>query len=200
MASVASLLSIVHLVVLPVFVGGTSAWMLGAIISRLRVRRPLLCWRTDSLICAPIGPTLFLVGVLGALGAAETVGWHVPASMWIGYPSGGLFWFVATWLLQSVVVTEYGLVLDLLHPRRSVAWSQIVDYVATSRDGRRYFVFFYRDRDTRERCRLDVPVPDRHVDDLREIVEAKIAARFAAASSGAVETLVDRPDDPLDRA
>lgn len=200
MASVDLLLSIVHLVVLSVFVGGTSVLMLGAILSRLRVRRPLFCWRDGSLICAPLGPTLFLVGVLGALGWVEAAGRSVPPSVWIGYPAGGLFWFVATWLIQSVMVTEYGLVPDLLRPRRAVAWSQIVDYVATKRDGRRYFVFFYRDRDTRERCRLDLSVPDRHVDDLREIVEAKTAARFASASSGAVETLVDRPDDPLDRA
>lgn len=199
MSSDAPLLSIVHFAVLSVFVGGTSVLMLGAILSRLRVRRPLLSWQTGSLICAPLGPTLFLVAVLGGLGGAEATGWSVPPSAWIGYPAGGLFWFVATWLVQSVMVTEYGLVPDLPHLRRAVAWSQIVDYVATTRDGQRHFVFFYRDRETQERCRLDVPVPDRHVDDLREIVEAKLATRFSAASGGAIETLVDRPDDPLDR-
>jgi hypothetical protein len=199
MSSVASLLSIVHLVVLSVFVGGTSVLMLGAILSRLRVRRPLLCWRSGSLICAPLGPTLFLVVVFGVLGWMEVTGRSIPLSVWIGYPAGGLFWFVATWLVQSVVVTEYGLVPDLLHLRRAVAWSQIVDYVETRRDGQRHFVFFYRDRDTRERRRLDVPVPDWCANDLQEIVEAKLATRFTTAPGEAVEKLVDRPDDPLDQ-
>jgi hypothetical protein len=200
MSSFASLVSIVHAVVLSVFVGGTSVLMLGAILSRLRVRRPILCWRSGLLISAPLGPSLFLIVLLGGLAGATATGWSVPPSVWIGYPAGGLFWFVATWLLQSVMVTEYGLVPDLPRLRRAVAWSQIVDYVVTARDGQSYFVFFYRDRETQERCRLDLPVPDRYVGEVREVVESKLENRFSPAPGEAVEHLVDRPDDPLGRS
>lgn len=175
----ADLFSVLHLGALSVFVGGTSVLMLVAVISRLRIRRPLLVWEKGPLTRIPIGPTLFLVGVTVVLASVERSGGTVPLSAVIGYPAGGVFWFVAAWLVRSVVVTEYGLVTDLPHLHNAVAWCQIVDYAYTTRDGQSHVVFLYRDRTEPHPCRLEFSVPDAHVDEFRQILQTKLDSRLS---------------------
>jgi hypothetical protein len=184
-----------HLAVLSVFVGGSSVLMLGAILRRLRVRRPLLVWRTGPLPHVPLGPSLFLGIVCSGLLCANTLGWPVPASAAIGYPAGGLFWFVAVWVARSILVTEYGIVPDLPRPQRAVAWSQIVDYVVTARDGRPHLVVFFRDRESGARRRLDLAVPDRRAEDLRAVLEAKLDGRLSVPADVSIPEPSDPPND-----
>lgn len=179
MPSAADIFSMLHLGFLAVFVLGTAVLLLVAIVSRLRVQRPLLVWHVGPLTRIPIGPSLFLMLVALGLGWASMSGQPVPLSAVIGYPAGGLFWFVATWLVRTVVVTEYGLVPDVLRVRGAIAWSQVFDYVSTSRKGRPHFVFYYRSRRGEEKCSLDLTVPERHVDEFRELVKAKLEVRPA---------------------
>ena len=197
MPSAIEVLWALHVVGLTGFVGATSVCMLVAILARLRVRRPRLVWRTGPLTGVPIGPSLFLGGVAGALAVAGLTGSAVAPSVGVGYPAGGLFWFVATWLARSVVITDYGLVHDLPRLHRAVAWRQIVDYVDTTREGRPHFIFFYRDADDQHR-RLDLPVPDRCVDPFRRLVSAKLDDRLAAPAEQAKEEVTGSPGDSLD--
>lgn len=177
----ADLYSVLHFGVLSVFVGGTSVLMLVAVISRLRVRRPLLVWGKGPLTRVPIGPTVFLLGVAVAFLLMEWSGTPVPPSALIGYPAGGVFWVVAAWLVRSVVVTEYGLVTDLPHLHNAVAWRQIVDYVHTARDGQPHVVLLYRD-DADQPRRLDVSVPKAHIDEFRHILQTKLDSRLSFLS------------------
>ncbi len=195
MPSLADVFSVIHYGVLTAFVGITSVSMLVAVVARLRIRRPLLVWRTGPISRYPIGPSLFLVGVAGGLAYAFIAGRSVPPSVMIGYPAGGVFWFVATWLARSVVVTEYGLVHDLSRLHRAVAWSQIVDYAETTQDDGAHLIFFYRDEDDRQH-RLDLPVPEACLRDLREIVHEKLDARYMSFAKQAYGPgIFDRPGD-----
>lgn len=187
--------SVLHVVFLSAFVGVTSISMLVALIGRLRVRRPLLVWRTGPLTNIPLGPSLFLLLVAFALSVTTWTGQSVAPSAWIGYPAGGVFWFIATWLARSVVVTQYGIIHDISRVHRAVAWAQIVDYFETTRQGHRYFVFFYRDGDDSQ-ARLDLPVPERKREAFDRLVAQKLATRLHLSPKHAFdeETL-----DELDR-
>lgn len=181
-----------HVVVLWMFVGGTAILLLAAVVSRLRVRRPLLVWRPGPLTRFPVGPSLFLLLVGLALGGAALTGRPLPASAVVGYPAGGLFWFAAMWLGRTVVVTEYGLVPNVPQVERTVAWSQIVDYDSVSRNGQLHFVFYYRRRGDEERRKLVLPVPEQHVAELRGLVRTKLETRPACSDRSVVLEEVTR--------
>jgi len=169
---------VLHAAVLSVFVGATSVSMLLAIISRLRIRRPLHVWRYGQFARIPIGPTLFLVLVAVAFGVAVAMGRTIEPHVLIGYPAGGVFWWIATWLCRSVIVTEYGIIHDVTCISRAVSWSQITDYfVTTGDDGWTYVALFYRDDDG-TRQRLNVPVPKTHKAAFEKLISQKLDARF----------------------
>ncbi len=195
MPSVATLFWALHWIALTAFVGGTSVAMLVAVMSRLRIREPLLVWRTGPLTRLPLGPSFFLLVVAGGIGYAVVQGRAVPTAVLLGYPAGGLFWFVATWLAQSVLLTEHGLVPDVTRPHRAVPWRAVVDYVVTTRNEQPHFIFVYRGADDRPQ-RLDLPVPRAHAEAVRDLVRRKLDARFREATVGTHDTPVDRPDGP----
>lgn len=198
MPSIADFLSTLHAVVLLAFVGVTAATMLVAVSRRLRIRRPLLVWQSGPFTRLPLGPSLFLVLVAGGVAHAWLTGRSVPLTVLLGYPAGGIFWFIATWMLQSVVVTEYGLVHDISRPRQAVSWSQVVDYFMTTKSGQCHVVFVYHGQDGALH-RFSLPVPDAQVDALREIVQCKLDTRFTFSVKQAYEgEVIDHLDDRID--
>lgn len=198
MPSIADLISTIHMMALSAFVGGTSVAMLVAVISRLRIRRSLLTWRSGPLTPVPLGPSLFLLLVAAGLIHAWGTGRSVPLAVLLGYPAGGVFWFVATWLLQTVVVTEYGVMHDLSRPNRAVAWGQVFDYFMVTRSGQHYFVFVYRGADGTPH-RVDLRVPEARVEALHEIVRRKLDSRFAFSVKQSYKgEVIDRIDDQID--
>lgn len=197
MPSVAHALTVLQHGGLLVFVGGTAAVLCAAIWRRMRVLRPLLTWRDRTTSVLPVGPTLLLMVVGGGLGYAQWSGMPLSPSVVVGLPAGSVFWFGAVWIGQVTIVTEYGLVFSA--SRCSVAWSQIVDYATTCRDGDLHLVLLYRTRDTRSRRRLAVPVPSRYAAPLRAIVRAKLAPRLAPPPGAADTPILDPPDDAQDR-
>jgi hypothetical protein len=200
MPSPADLLEVLHSVALTLFVVGTSVLMLTAILGRLRIRRPLLVWRMGALTRVPLGPSLFLLLVALGIAYSRTIGIEVSLPVLIGYPAGGMFWFVATWLTQSTVITDYGLVPNLPCLHRAVAWSQVVDYVFTSRNGRPHFVFVYRERESREHRRLDLPVPKRCLNRFQDILAAKLDHRRSFTGVSTLgEAVMEQNDVPPDR-
>lgn len=196
MPSIADVLAVFHAVALTLFVGGTSVSMLAAIVRRLRIRRPMLVWCAQGVTRVLIGPSLLLLLLILGLGYVEATGINVPPTALVGYPAGGLFWFVATWLARSTIVTEYGIVPNLSRLNQAVAWSQIVEYAEVSKDGRPHFVFVYRDRENQERRQFDLPVPERCVEQFRNIATTKLEARKTFAGTSAfTEAVLQQNDD-----
>ncbi|MFP4229000.1 MAG: hypothetical protein ACLFTE_09255 [Salinivenus sp.] len=194
MPSAANLFWALHWIALAAFVGVTSVAMLVAVVSRLRVRQPLLVWRTGPLVRLPLGPSLFLLLVAGGIGYAWFMGRPVPTAVLLGYPAGGVFWFVATWLAQSVIVTEHGVIPDVTRLHRAVPWRAVVDYVSTTRNGQPHFIFVYHVADGPPR-RLDLPVPPAYAESMRDLVRRKLDARFSDAVGHRSDIRVDRPDE-----
>jgi len=175
--SSADLFLVLHATVLSVFVGATSVSMLLAVISRLRVRRPLLVWRTGEWMRIPLGPTLFLGAIGVAFAVSAWTGRGIDPHVMVGYPAGGAFWWVATWLCRSVIITEYGIIHDTTCISRAVSWSQITDYFVTEDNGRRVVAFFYRD-DNDHRQRLNLHVPACHEEAFQRLLARKLDPRF----------------------
>lgn len=167
-----------HLALLAAFVGIASLSMLLTLISHLQVRRLLLSWRGGRFYGVPLGPTCFLLVALGGLTYALVQGHPVRPSVLIGYPAGGAFWLVAAYLARSVIVTEYGVIHDVNRVSQAVAWRQIVDYFTVDAKRGVHYVFFYTEKDRRERYRLEVAVPAPYADAFERIVEAKLEDRF----------------------
>ena len=199
MPSAADLIPILHGVVLSAFVGVTAVSMLGAVASRMRLRRPLLAWRrSGSFTDLPLGPGFFLLLVAAGFGHAWLTGRSLPPAVLVGYPAGGVFWGVATWVRRTVVVTDYGIVPDQSRGHQAVVWSRIVDYVVTTRRGRVHFVFFFRGAEENHR-RLDVSVPRTSASALYEIVERKLGGRFSVSTEKTFgNEALDQLDDQVD--
>ncbi|PEN14172.1 hypothetical protein CRI94_03780 [Longibacter salinarum] len=177
MADFAEILFVLHAVVLSVFVGVTSVSMLLAIISRLRIRKPLLSWRRPSFLQVPIGPSLFLLVVFVAFALSMWTGHSIDPHVIVGYPAGGIFWWVATWLCRSVVVTEYGIIHDMTCINRAISWSQITDYFFAEEEGQSYLVFFYEDDEGSHR-RINLPVSEHVRAPFEQLISRKLAPRF----------------------
>lgn len=166
-----------HAGILTVFVGATSVLMLTAVIHRLRVRRPLFVWRPRRLRGLPIAPTLFLLAVSGVFVASIAAGRPIPPHVLVGYPAGGVFWWIARWIARSKVVTEYGIIHDVTRISQAVSWSQMTDYFIASDGHGPYAAFFYSDDDG-ERRRLTLPVPPADLPTFKRLLSRKIDHRF----------------------
>ena len=198
MLSAADLVPILHRVALSAFVGVTALSVLAALMGRIRLRHSVLAWQRPGVLVRPLlGPVLFLLLVAGGFEHAWLTGRTVPTALLVGYPAGGLFWLAATWMLRTVVVTEYGIVYDLSRIHRTVVWSQVVDYFTTTREGRPHVVFFYRGPQGTRR-RLDLPVPKAYATTFHEVVERKLGARFSVPNEEVSEEALGPLDDQID--
>ncbi|GEM_PF-482550 len=199
MPSTAGFVSVLHGVVLLAFVGVAATSMLAAVAARTRLRRPLVTWhRPRALLQVALGPGAFLLLVAIGFGHAWWTGRSVPGAMLVGYPVGGIFWAVATWVRRTVVVTEYGVAVGVGQDGHTVVWSGIVDYALTTREGRPHVVFLYRN-EAGERRRFDLPVPSAYRGPVRDVMERKLASRFSVPEmeTGDKEAL-DRLGDEID--
>ncbi len=166
-----------HLALLIGFVSVTSLLMLVTVTNRLRLRRVLVSWRAGRLFGLPVWPVLFLSVVLLFIGYALAMGHALDLSIFAGYLLGGLFWFASALLSATVVVSDYGVLQNVNHAARAIAWGQVVDYFEYARGKQKGYVFFYVDGSGGRR-RLELPVPALHRQRFDAIVAAKLDARF----------------------
>lgn len=180
MPSLAEALQTLHQVLLALFVGTTLLLMLATFINRLRIRRILFTWCAGRLFGLPIAPTLFLLVVAPLLVYSLTTGDHrlyTHPLLLSGYMAGGLFWYIAALLSNSVIVTDYGIIRNVNRIGQAVAWGQMVDYFCCDAKAPGRYVFFYMDKQN-EKKRLAITVPRAHQDRFRQLVETKLDARF----------------------
>ncbi len=180
MPNLSEVLQTLHQVLLVLFVGTTMLLMLATFINRLRIRRILFTWCAGRLFGLPIAPTLFLLVVTPLLIYSIMAGHaqpHTHPLLLAGYVAGGLFWYIAALLSNSVVVTDYGIIRNVNRIGQAVAWGQIVDYFCCDPKTPGRYVFFYMDKQN-EKKRLGITVPRAHHERFRQLVETKLDARF----------------------
>ena len=177
MPAAAAVLKTLHLILQVGFISVTLLLLIVTVMNRMRVRHVRLTWRTGKLLGLPLWPTVFLGAVLLFGLGAMVMGQVFPLQMMVGYVAGGLFWFVASLLSTSVLVTEHGLIYHMNRSGHAVTWEQVVDYFETASAQKQCYVFFYLDpSDTRRR--LEVSIPRSHRAPFRRIIAEKLDTRF----------------------
>lgn len=190
MPSLHNIFVAVHLLLLVLFCIATTLLLVVTVVNRMRVRRVLQTWRNAPLRGLPLWPTLFMV-IAGLLFVYAAVTNHAVHSLIVGsYLTGGLAWWLASYLASAVIVTEFGLVQHVNCQGQAIAWGQVVDYFAqTERNGERY-VFFYLDA-WGNRQRLEVEVPRQAHFEFAHTVTTKLDARFNYATQQAYGKAVE---------
>ena len=177
MPPVADLLVTLHYVLLGAFVGVTALLMLVTVMNRYRIKGLLLSWRNPEGVHVPVWPTLFIGAVLAALSYSLAVDQALHPLFFAGYVVGGAFWFGATLLSKSMLVTECGLIDNVNRAHKGVAWGQIVDYFTSDDASNPTYVFFYLD-DEGTRRRFEMAVPALHADAFEDVLAEKLDERF----------------------
>ena len=173
-------LKITFQVLLALFLGTTAFLMLATLINRLRIRRILFTWCAGRLRGLPVMPTFFL-GVISPLFIYSL--FETPTSPYlhplllIGYLGGGFFWYVASLISQSIIVTDYCIIQNVNRIGKAISWGQIVDYFYTTHKHRHHYVFFYMNKRGKKQ-RIEIMVPPAYQERFHQVVESKVDARF----------------------
>lgn len=177
MSVTAEVLVTLHHILQVGFVGVTFLLMLVALVNRVRVQDVLLAWRPGRWGGLPLWPTMFIGAVLAFFALAAATQSQLPLTIFAGYLVGGLFWFVAAWNAAAVLITEQGIIRDAQQPEEcAIAWAQIADYFEAPGDQPQYVFFYLDEHDMRRRLELSVPAAQEDL--FREVLEAKVDARF----------------------
>jgi hypothetical protein len=169
---------ILHGIVVLLFVAVTLLLVLVTAANRFRFREVYLLWGTGRLAGIPVLPALFLCLVVPLLafevlnGSSRVV---VHPLLLVGYVVGGVFWYMAAMISQTLMVTPAGIVRNLNRSGQAVVWSQVEDYFIDEAESR--YVFIYHDA-TGDRRRLEFSVPRPLRGRFRQIVAEKVDARF----------------------
>lgn len=175
MATSPNVYVILHVVVQCGFVGVTLLFLGITTAHRLRMRDVITSWISDPL---PAWPTAFL-GLVSLFAVYAVIADHqIPLTMYAGYWAGGVFWLGAVVLSRSVLITKYGIVRHLNHEgTQIITWIQFEDYFVSAQGEQPRYVFFYEDEQGRRR-RFDLVVPKQRHERFRDVVVAKLDARF----------------------
>jgi hypothetical protein len=167
-----------HIILLGAFLSVTLLLVLITLMNRRRIQRVRIVWRPGGRWYIPAWPTAFVGIVLLLWSLSLSVGPSLPPILFTGYLLGGVFWWVAVWLSQAVLVTEYGIHRYIGRRHEAVAWGQVCDYVELSGPNPIRFSFFYTD-DAGHRHRFDLAVPAACQARFRQLLRDKLDVRIA---------------------
>lgn len=165
-----------QLLLLCVFVGGTSTLLIMTVINRMRVRRVLMSWQHGRSGRWPIGATAFVAIALILTAYTGAQGSMLQAALASGYLVGGIFWWGAAFLTRTVLISAYGIVGHVNRDERVLAWSQVTDYFVVRDGGHWRYTFFYRKDGAQQRFMLRVPAAYREA--FQQVVRNHVDARF----------------------
>jgi len=168
-------------VALVVLFVGVSLLLLGAsILRRSRFKDVRMSWSTGKLFGLPLGPTLFLAGVLIMIAYSLAAGRPIFAVSWVfaaAYVCGGLCWYLGALLSGSTIVSDWGIGARSGGRHVALPWREVTDYVVTPYKRKHRYVFFRVDAQGYKQ-RVEVLVPPAVKERFQSIVEFKLDTRF----------------------
>lgn len=162
------------------FVGVSLLILVAGLLRRSRYKDVRMSWPTGKLFGLPLGPTLFLFGLLGVMAYVLTTGEQLLSMSWASmgaYVCGGLCWYVGTMLCGATIVTDWGISSRAGRHHVSLPWHEVTDYVITQHRRKRRYVFFRVDRHGHKQ-RVEVFVPAVVRDRFQSLVEFRLDSRF----------------------
>ncbi|MGA7304621.1 MAG: hypothetical protein WBW88_07085 [Rhodothermales bacterium] len=180
MFAVSNIVAIVRAALVVLFVGVSLLIMAAGLLRRSRFNHIRMSWGMGRFFGLPLGPTLFLAGILCLLAYSVATGERVLSIGWLAataYVVGGLCWYLGALLSGATIVTDWGVSSKLGRRHVQLAWHEVTDYVVTRHRRRNRYVFFHVD--TRGyKQRLDVFVPLGVCERFQSVVEFKLDNRF----------------------
>jgi len=180
MSHLSDILNSIHGILVVLFVATTFLLLAATLVNRFRLRRIVLTWAGGRLFGFPLLPSLFLLA-MGGIFVYFYMGGNASSPMqpWLlaGYILGGVQWYVAALVSNSIIVTEYGIIQSVNRMSKAISWNQIVDYVTHESQRKTAYIFFVlNDKGRKERVELEVP--KQQVARFSETVKQRVDARF----------------------
>jgi len=162
------------------FVAVSLLMLLAGLLRRSRFDPVRMSWGTGRLFGLPLGPTLFLAGVLSLVAYNVITGERILSIGWVptsAYVIGGLCWYLGALLSGATIVTDWGLSSKVGRRHVMLPWHEVTDYVITRHRRRHRYVFFRVDAEGYKQ-RVEVFVPSGVEERFQSIVEFKLDSRF----------------------
>lgn len=137
---------------------------------RWRLRKVRLYWYARPLGIVPLFASFFLLLIVALkLLPAEQLPLLTPLDLNI-YLGMGACLFTLTRELSLVYVTQNGIVKNIINPKQTIAWFQVVDFAAKKHAKGWNYVFLYQRDGTKDPTRVDIHVPERKKDAFEKLV------------------------------
>lgn len=180
MTELSNILNSIHGILVVLFVATTFSLFAATLINRFRLRRIVFTWSSGKLMGFPLLPSMFLIAMGGIFAYLYFGGYAKhPMRPWLlsGYVMGGVLWYVAALVSNSIIITDYGIIRGVNRMAKAIAWGQIVDYVTHESQRKTSYIFFILDEKGHKQ-RVELDVPRAHVSRFAEIVQQRVDARF----------------------
>lgn len=148
-----------------------------------RLRNKLMIWDSGKLFGFPLFATIFLLFTASILIGVHLAGIKGYTAVMACYVFMSFNWLLSSHYMSKRFITDYGIVKNINDPSQTVPWSHVHDLVERDSDHGVQFAFFYLPRsgvfDIRSCIRVDIEVPEHHLEMFRKIMEHKLGRRFS---------------------
>jgi hypothetical protein len=147
-----------------------------------RLRNPLISWNSGKLFGYPLFATIFFI-FIAAVSVVLIQSERPGVLQWmLCYNWIAIVWMFSSYQLSKRYITDNGIVKNVNDPSQTVVWGNISDYIEKPTQGGSDFLFLYMlkgyDSGDKQMTRLELFVPETHLDSFKKILNYKLRRRF----------------------
>jgi hypothetical protein len=148
-----------------------------------RLRNILLSWDSGKLFGFPLFASVFMLFTLGIFSGVTIMGLSGYTAILACYVLMSFNWFVSSYFMSRRYITDHGIVKNINDPSQTIPWSNVNDLVEIENESGISYAFFYLPccgpDDSRQCIRVELSVPNVHLDAFRKIMDHKLGRRFS---------------------
>jgi hypothetical protein len=150
-----------------------------------RLRNILLSWDSGKLFGLPLFASVFMLFTFGMLLGVTMMGLSGYTAILTCYVLMSFNWLVSSYFMSRRYITDHGIVKNINDPSQTIPWSNVHDLVEIEKRSGNSFAFFYLPfsvpGDSRQCIRVELSVPNVHLDAFRKIMDHKLGRRFSTS-------------------
>jgi hypothetical protein len=148
-----------------------------------RLRNILLSWDSGKLFGFPLFASVFMLFTLGMFSGVTILGLSGYTAILACYVLMSFNWLVSSYFMSRRYITDHGIVKNINDPSQTIPWSNVHDLVEIKNESGISYAFFYLPYsvpgDSRQCIRVELCVPNVHLDAFRKIMDHKLGRRFS---------------------
>ncbi|TVQ13764.1 MAG: hypothetical protein EA364_05820 [Balneolaceae bacterium] len=176
-------LSTIFNILLAFFTIASCILMFVTLTNAYRLRNILLSWDSGKLFGFPLFASVFMLFTLGMLAGVTIMGLSGYTVVLTFYVLMSFNWLMSSYFMSRRYITDHGIVKNINDPSQTIPWSNVHDLVEIEHDSGINFAFFYLPYngpgDSRHCIRVELSVPNVHLDSFRKIMDHKLGRRFS---------------------